>query len=110
MRFFVIQQKSTGFLFPRRNGAQTHAEFQSGGTPRLFPSKIAARYCLTWWLKGATVVTRTGGGMSFEGEWDGIDESWEITPRPDRKADDYEIVETELSLVPVDQPQAAEAV
>jgi hypothetical protein len=92
-RFFVIRQKSTGFLFPRTGRGSTWAEFTEKVSPRLFTTTAAAKNCLAWWLAGATMNNNSYG---YDGDYDVC---LETTKRPERIASDYEIVPAELNVI-----------
>jgi hypothetical protein len=92
-RYYVIRQKSTGYLFPRTGRGSTWAEFAEGGSPRLFTTTAAAKNCLAWWLAGATMNNNSYG---YDGDYDVC---LETTKRPERIASDYEIVLAELNVI-----------
>lgn len=77
----------------------THARLSSTETPRLFHTMNAARNALTFWLRGKLVAKRTET-WSHESLYPD-DEHVEmiLTPDPDRKRNDMEIVECKIEVV-----------
>jgi len=88
---WAIRRKSDGWMLPSgRKRGFTHDEPVDPAIhpPRLFTKAASARAALRRWLEGETVVTRSPGGAYL----DDVDEDWQTRPRPDRKADDMEVV------------------
>lgn len=98
MPMFAIRHKPSGAFFPVFKGGQrrgsTHLSLPFTGMPRLFATKIAASNCLHWWLAGAYtcryVCEDWGHGDDY------LDER--VEPKPDRMADDMEIVQVGLHV------------
>lgn len=72
---------------PRGRGGRggTRVEIGGPGLPRLFGNETSAKAALRWWLGGEVHVRHS----SYDGEGD---EDWSVKPRPDRKAEDMQIV------------------
>lgn len=90
---FVIRHKPTGWFMPRGKGRGGRGgTFQSpeplSDCTRLFASKAGAARALAWWLDGET-------SAHWVGDWDG-QEHWTTIPRPERRAEDMEIVSAEI--------------
>ena len=73
-----------------RNG--THVEVDDPGTPRLFPSRIAAAAALRWWLGGKIHV----GQYAARNEREDGRKDWTVQPTPHRRAGDMQIVRVSL--------------
>lgn len=98
VELYAIRRKPDGWMLPAgRKKGFTHDEPQdpSKRAPRLFTRVVYARSALREWLKGETTVRYCNDG------WDGAgdDEKWETSPRPDRKAEDMEVVVVRLSVM-----------
>ena len=92
MKYYAIKHKPTGYYMPeiyaKRGYTHTEPLAPSRSTPRLFMSRAGAARALGNWLKGITSVTRTrGDGWEIDD-----DETWHTEHRPERKAEDMEIV------------------
>lgn len=89
---FAIRQKSTGYWLPpfAKKRGHTHAEVYVGAVPRLFRRRQDAATALRWWLEGAHTQV-----VDFEyGDCD-----LKVLPRPERKADDMEVVSVQLTVI-----------
>lgn len=91
MKYWVIEQKSTGAYFPLSSRGSkrgsTHINLPFVGTPRLFTKPHAAKSTLEWWLCGQAVTEydNDGDGRYAVGASPG-----EGDPR--RNPDDFHIV------------------
>jgi hypothetical protein len=90
MKYFVIRQKSTGYIFPTRRGASSKADFHKQNIPRLFKTKAHAESCLKNWKSGIQYIRR------YTNHWGEYDETWEEKEIPERKTDDYEVICVDL--------------
>ena len=95
MTLFAIKHKPSGNYLPHRprKRGYTHDD-PTPGMPRLFTKKAAAASALRCWLQGEW--SDRGTVDSYTGEWD-YDGPYPTKPRPDRKTEDMEIVEMELT-------------
>lgn len=64
--------------------------------PRLFHTEGAAKIALTWWLRGVTSVTVTGGYSDWE-DYD-VDENWHTEPMPERRREDWRVVPVTMEV------------
>ena len=103
LSMYMIASRDRQFYLPAPIGYKgrggTHVEPEpmkaSPYPPRLFPSATSARKALTWWLKGRVAVyCISGDGWGY-----GDREEWGLTPAPERKAEDWEVVQVDLMLM-----------
>jgi len=100
---YIIQQISTKLHLPSgRSRGFTHDEPTGAQPPRIFFRKRDAQAALRCWLQGEW--SEKSYQDSYTGEWDyGGPEP--TKKRPDRKAEDMEVVEIEIHRV--DPPKVA---
>lgn len=95
---YVIKHKPSGSYLPHFRGRPgrggTCVNIGDKGMPRLFANKVAAKNALRWWLEGVVGV-KIFYGDAFEE----ASESWTTEKRPERRAEDMEIVKVELREV-----------
>lgn len=88
--FWAIKHKPSGKLLPSPRGrggrGGTFVEINDPGTPRLFHDAKSAKAALRFWLAGEIHV---GQHQDYSGDWD---EDWRTVPKPDRKAEDMQVV------------------
>lgn len=99
MNYFAIRHKPSGGFLPtfgsrKGRGGFTHDEPSTVTPPRLFSRRQAASAALTHWLKGKLTVSQYQG---YDGDYD---ESWNYKPILSRKAEDMEIVEVTIRVLP----------
>jgi hypothetical protein len=97
MNYFAIKHKPTGKLMPQiprgQKAGGTRVELQDKGPPRLFVNETAAKNALRWWLGGVVTVSCY---QNYEGDYD---EGWQVTPKPERKAEEMEIIRVEIQEI-----------
>ena len=98
---FAIRHKPTGWLMPRGNGRGGRGgTFQTpepiSERTRLFATEGGAKAALRWWLAGEAHVVYVNSDC-FE---EAADEDWRTVRKPERVADDMEIVPMILSPGP----------
>lgn len=104
-RWFAVQRKSTKRLLPAppamQRGGQTHISFEEKGPPRLFPTAAGANVAMKLWLQGDWrrpdhqydhAKGRYSGKVQFQNS------RMHLT-------DDVHIVEVEVSIASLDQPE-----
>lgn len=95
MTFYVIRHKPTGYFLPLRSTRRgnTHSKPEKDCIPRLFKNKQSASNALHWWLSGVFVY-------ELSEDWESSYREWELhcTPKSDRKAEDMEIIEVDLTI------------
>jgi len=100
MKLWAIRHKPTGLFLPELHkpvrGGYTHTEptSMSERPLRLFITERGAKNALWWWLGGPVSVRI----RSFDTS-DGFDtdEQWSTTKKPERKAEDMEVIQVELT-------------
>lgn len=105
-RLYAIKHKPSGGFLPELSGQRAGYTYtepvkpnESYGHPRLFETRGAARRALAWWLKGVTTVNVSITPSTAFGPED-YDEDWHTEEKPDRKAEDMEIVPVLLMELP----------
>jgi hypothetical protein len=101
-KYWIIRSKKTGAYLPElekpTRGGYTHTEPSTVLKPRLFTTERGAKNALWWWLRGEVTVRVT---MADFGAFDPEpSEDWQTNAKPDRKAEDMEVIPVILSDVP----------
>lgn len=97
--YWIIIHARTGHWLPELvkplRGGYTHTEPCRNHSPRLFTTERGAKNALWWWLRGPLTVTvkMADFGDAFSPE---PEERWDLTPKPDRTAEDMKVVKVSL--------------